>query len=269
MMLLGITCCVQLDVKAQEKKNFINESGVKIEELKYQNLLNLGFTEDQIQFMSQEEYDRNKDLIGEIVSEKIVYLKNDNGQDREISEEEYNQLDSILLLGMQAGYIETGAKKMTTTIVSTNGRYRYKVDLDWKSMPSVRSYDIIGIGIDSNVKLFLDPYFKQNFCYSLTECSSSTVHSYKNTSTGGSAAFKLPSSKVVKLASYLYFDVVKNTSATITSQNAYGDYAHATKSISEANSRNYNITKSGITFNGISSYYDEIPCATAKWTSSW
>ena len=70
------------------------------------------------------------------------------------------------IFGMQAGYIETGAKKMTTRIISTNGRYRYKVDLEWKSMPKVRSYDILGMCIENNVSIYSNVYFQQNYCYS-------------------------------------------------------------------------------------------------------
>lgn len=159
---------------------------------------------------------------------------------------------------------------MTTRIISTNGRYRYKVDLEWKSMPSTRSYDILGIGIDTNVKIYADTYFQQNFCYSANNCSSSTVHAKKNTTTGGTASFKIPSATLTSLSSYLYFDIVKNTSSTITTLNAYGDYSHAKKSISDINATKYRITKAGIVLDSsIESYYDAIPSAKAIWTGSW
>lgn len=247
-----------------------NNKGVEIAEEGYKNLQNLGFTEKQILYMEQEEYDANKDLQGEVVSEKTMYLKEIDGETLEISEEEYNA-PGISLFGMTAGYTETGAKKMTTQIISVDSRYRYKVDLEWKSMPSVRSYDIIGIGMDTNVKMYSSIYFQQTYCYTSGICDNNKVHAYKSTSTGGGASFKLPTDKTINyLASYLYFSVQKNTSATVKTLNAYGDYSHATKTISEANARNYGLTSTGISLNSsITSYYDAIPFAKAVWTGSW
>ncbi len=72
------------------------------------------------------------------------------------------------------------------------------------------------------------------------------------------------------MSAYLYFDVDKNTTSTIKRLNAYGDYAHSTKSISEANAPNHNINKSGIThLNSTSSYFDTFDISKAIWNGSW
>lgn len=268
-----VVSCSAMNVSAMEEdssSSFLNHNDIVISETDYLKLENLGFTENEIMYMTQDEFDDNKDLEGEVVAEVTTYVKVINGKDQIVSEEEYAAPD-ISLFGMQAGYIETGAKKMTTRIVSTNGMYRYKIDLEWKSMPKVRSYDIIGIGIENNVSIYSNVYFQQNYCYSSGSCSSSTVSSKKSTSTGGSASFKIPSStSLTSLSSYLYFDVDKKSSLTITALNAYGDYSHATKTISETNAKNYSITRAGIVLqDSIVDYYDAISYAKATWTGSW
>lgn len=238
----------------------INNNDILITEIEYQNLLNLGFTENEILNMSLTEFEKNKNLKGKIISQNIIYLDKKN-----------NILNNnISTFGLQTGYIETTAKKMTTTIVSVNNKYRYKITLEWKQIPSTRSYDIIGIGIDTNVKIDSEVYFQQNFCYSTNNCGSSIVNTVNSISTGATSTFQLPSSTIVSLSSYLYFDVSKKTTSTITQLNAYGDYAHATQSISKANANNHSINRGGIVLDSsISNYYDSITTSKAIWTGSW
>ena len=52
--------------------------------------------------------------------------------------------------------------------------------------------------------------------------------------------------------------------------NTYSDYSHATKTISEANAKNYSITRAEIILQDSTvSYYDTISCRKAVWTGSW
>lgn len=68
----------------------------------------------------------------------------------------------------------------------------------------------------------------------------------------------------------MYFDVQKNTSSTIITQYAYGDYAHATKSVSLSKASDYMVTTGGINHSSDSiTYYDEISTARATWSGSW
>lgn len=238
----------------------VNNNGISITETEYQNLLNLGFTENEILNMTLTEFEKNKSLKGKIISQNTIYLDKEN-----------NILNNnISIFGLQTGYIETAAKKMTTTIVSVNNKYRYKITLEWKQMPSTRSYDIIGIGIENNVKINSEVYFQQNFCYSTNNCSSSIVNTVNSISTGATSTFKLPSSTIVSLSSYLYFDVCKNTNFAITQLNAYGDYSHAVQSISKANANKHSINRGGIVLDtSISNCYDSITTSKAVWTGNW
>lgn len=235
----------------------INNNGIEITETEYNNLLNLGFTETEIQFMTIDEYLVNKDLIGQIVAQETV-----------------NVYDSLLYgpFAYQPGYVATPTRAVTTTIVSVSGRYRYKVSVEWLQIPSNRSHDIIGIGIDTNVSIYGGlTYFQQNFCYSTNNCNSSGTYAQKVTSTGASATYQLPSASVVSMDTYFYFSVEKNTTATITQLNAYGDFAHAMYTVSSTDAyNNHSVNRGGLSLNSnISSYYDSIDTAKAVWTGSW
>ena len=280
-IILGIICLIPVSSKASDY--IINNNSIKISTEEYNNLINLGFTEKEIFNMSAVEYENNKDLIGEIVSSDIKYYKtvtfyNDANEqvaknDIEISEDEYSFANSNTMSshGLIVGYTETNYKKMTTNIISLSNKYRYKVSLEWKNMPSTRSYDIIGIGIDSSVYIYSNIYFQQNYCYNDGSCSSSVISTPKKTNTGGAASFKLPtSSSISDLSSYLYFTVDKSSDNTLSELNAYGDYSHATSSIDSESAKNYSINSAGIVLNSsIYNKYDEIQLAHARWTGSW
>ena len=257
LLFLLVLLCSSFYVNASS--TFINNNNIAISSIEYENLLNLGFTRDEILNMTESEFNSNKDLVGEIVSQEVVDVDSIE-----------NNGSAASILGYQPGYVETTGKKMTTTIIAVNGRYRYKVSLEWKNMPSTRSYDIIGIGIDPEVKIASGLYFQSNYCYSSSNCSSNGVNAQKITSNGATSTFKLPSATVVSLSSYLYFEVEKNTSDTITELKAYGDYSHATKSISLTNAKNHSINRGGISLDSsISGYYDSMTTAIATLTCSW
>lgn len=193
----------------------------------------------------------------------------------EVSQEEYdnyNPNNQIGLLDTQNGTTETNYKKMTTSIVKLNATtFRYTVKLHWKTMPSTRSYDIIGIGYGASVKAKTKPVFEQNYCLSSGECKTTSAHTPYIGTNGVGASFILPSSSINSLSQNLYIDVIKtNTSSTILRQDAYGDYSHAQKSISSVNSQKYIVDVGGIELNSsIDSYYDHINTANAWWACSW
>lgn len=267
-----------------EVDNYINNNGIIISTLEYENLINLGFTENEILNMEMKEFEENKNLIGNVISSNDRYYKvvtrydNENNIVSNISEEInkniYNTslaFNNINLLSVD-GYSETNYKKIRVQIISLTSGYRYKITVEWKNMPSVRSYDIIGIGIDTNVYISSDIIFQQNYCYSNGNCSSSNTSNIKKSTTGGAALFKLPtSSSITSLNSYLYFMVDKSSSSTtISKMYAYGDYSHATEKTNSSNVNYYNINNGGINlYASIIDSYDAIPITKAIWEGTW
>ena len=246
------------------KETIVNYNNISISETEYENLINLGFTDTEIMFMEQDTFDANKDIEAVLVSEEITNL---------------DEFDNIIinnsgiggysLLGYTEGYIQTPYKKLRTTIsyLSSSNRYRYKTTLDWINMPSTRSYDIIGLGMDSSVSAASGLSFKQYYTQGGTYYSS---YSYipKIGSVGMGASFELPSGSLTQLGSYIYYDVQKN-SGTVYTQHAYGDYAHATSSVTSSQSQSYNITTAIFLNSGVSGYYDSMDEAIATWTGTW
>ena len=235
-------------------------------------MLNLGFSSEEIYYMSEETFLDNKDLSATLVAKNQKYYKsvytdlNGESYSIEIPKEEYENQGTI----NSRGYVETEYKTMVTTLSQNGNRYRYKVSLSWKQMPSTRSYDIIGIGFNDPVYISSGVYF--NYAHTNSNGVTTTAADYydkKVTSTGGTAVYKIPSSATA-LSAALWYDVSKNTSATITRLDMYGDYSHATTAISGTGYTNHDVGVYGIGLSSsIGAYYDEIPAAQSTWYGSW
>ncbi len=276
----------EINASTVNTDSFINTNGIVIDNDEFRNLINLGFTRSEIMNMTNKEYNENKNLVGVVVSTNDKYYrvttKYDNNGDiistyfEEISESIYNNVNESIFNSISFhsvdGYSETNYKKMKSQIISLAYGYRYKMSVEWKHIPSTRSYDIIGIGIDTSVYITSDITFQQNYCYRSGSCSSSNVSFVNRTATGGSALFKLPtSSSITSMDSYIYFTIGKSsTSTTLNTLYAYGDYSHAVKTTSSSNSSYYSINKNGLILgSSIIESYDEVPITKATWTGLW
>ena len=202
-------------------------------------------------------------------NETQVYSINDlNSYTIEITQEEYDSFKADQSLNAT---IETTYKKMTTTISKVNSYYRYKVNLEWKNIPTIRSFDTIAIGFPASVKTKATPIFNEKYCVTNSECYTTTsyLHLY-NDKNGIGVTFQVPTGNLVTMNQILYVDMQKNTTSTIIAQYAYGDYAHAIKTISLSKAKNYIVNTNGIEYNSSNiSYYDEINYAKATWNGSW
>lgn len=301
------------DVGATSLNNdgvFVNLNNVQMTESEKNNLLSLGFTEQQIDFMNIEEFNNNKDLDGIVVAQATKYYKttisyNNSASstfslnndpivlNEEITEEEYNNLPDNQIFsgglstnGYYQGVTETNGKKLVTSIIyiPEYNRYRLKADLNWKKMPINRSYDLLTIGFDylvsgiPNTRYFSQFWTYDNICKQASLYQTSSDASWKTTQSGYGVSFKLPSDSscttppavtpikvpVVQLGSYMYFDINKLTSP-INTINAYGDYAHAIKSVSIETSLGFSFDSGfGITFTPqVKTSYDEMNTAQA------
>ncbi len=189
----------------------------------------------------------------------------------EITKEEYDMASDSGYSTSASTTIEVSYKNMTSYILSNGSYYRYKNLMVWKSIPSLRSYDIIGIGFPASVKLHGNPILEQEYCTYDATCSTSTA-SYKQVfANGAGATFKLASGNLTSLSIRFYFDVEKNTTATITDQDAFSDYAHATSAVLLPTAMQYSVVcNSGIVLSSAAkSYYDSMPVADAIWSGTW
>ena len=260
---------------------YINYYGIEMTEEEYLNLLELGFSEEEVYYLDEVEFNNNRNVEGSLESESINYYVNIvrydslgrivSNSDMQISEEDY--YGEEMLPYTTGGYIETTYKQMRTTIAAAGSYYRYKVTLTWKRIPATRSYDIIAIGIQpSQVIVVANPVFNQTSCVDTSCTNTSLTNNKVYDNNGGGASFALPTStSITSLRQYLYFDVQKRYgNETLTQMNAYGDYAHATRTINSGGATGYYINQAGIILSSsIEDYYDTIDTADAVWTGSW
>lgn len=254
--------------KAAEYENYF---GIEMTNQQYNNLLELGFSESEIYYMDNQTFEDNKDVLATLVAENERYYKSvytdldGNSYSTEVSAAEYENQSPI----QTRGYVETEYKKVVTTMSQLSNQFRYKVTTAWKNMPSVRSYDIIGIGHADPVYIPTAVNFSYTYCYSSGECITDTLYYFKQKlSTGGSAVYKFPKD-ARSMTAVLYYDVSKNTTDTITSLEMCGDYSHATTNVSSSVYNSHGININGILLGTNGSYYDAIPCAITTWGGSW
>ena len=222
---------------------------------------------DQLELLSQTvKYYKTVSVHNSLVTINNI-TNNESSYTVEVTEDEYYNANTDI---NPTNYVETTYKKLTSSIYQNGTYYTYKAELEWKNIPSTRSYDIMGIGFYKNVKVVNNKiYFNQNYCLKDGKCDSTTLCSVQIFDGGVGASFKIPNDDLSSLNQTLYFNVTKNISATILSQLAAADYSHATKTITETNSQKYTVNQNGISLNGVSSYYDGIDTAHANWSGSW
>ena len=126
-MLLTIGHVMALEFN--EKGYYINHFNIEMTKDNINNLFGLGFTEEQIKTMQEDEFESNKDLKGEIVSQVVKYYKTETfgatefnlnslnknllSKTTEISKEEYYSFKEDV--STQAEVV-TEYKRMVTTI---------------------------------------------------------------------------------------------------------------------------------------------------------
>lgn len=235
---------------------YTNSRGIEMTETEYNNLLNLAFSVDQINRMDYDTFMENKDLEGEIVAQEEKFIKVtttiQNGiksySYTELTEAQMNQMQGMQSQNLNPGYSPNVSgtfydglswdefRSMQSYIVCLYDTFmRYKVDVQWNTMPSARSWDIIGIGIEADkVHLISSVYFREDWKTGNGTLLYTEGCMPKEETTGGSVMFELPSGSIQKLEAYAYFNVYKNTGVgTLTSIEAVGDYAHATDDVDE------------------------------------
>lgn len=189
----------------------------------------------------------------------------------EVTKEEYENASlGNISIQSNGGYVETTYKKLTSSISKSGANYVYTANLEWKNMPSTRSYDIIAIGFHSSVKA-VSKSFSMKYCLNNGKCNTSSTHYSKILSTGVGASFKIPSdSDLSSLNITLSAVIQKNVSETITKQLAVADYSHAISSVSAVASQDYNVGVNGITLGGsLPSSYDSINAAELQISCNW
>ena len=253
-------------VKASNEVYYTNLKNVEMTESEYNNLINLGFSELQINMMSEQEFLSIKDYQGVILDSQEKYIKDyaitRNGitthHKEEITEEEALaekelQSQKPQLRGPSGNYYDgltvTGIYKVKAKIIGVSDDYMIlKTDVEWTTMPSYKYNDIIAAGFESAyVYRASGIVFKELWRETNGTYGEMTTHTPKGDANGGSAIFALPSGSLTQLEATVYFMIGKNVGITTLSEvHSCGDYAHATSNISASNlSSHYYVTVLG------------------------
>ena len=267
LAVLTMSLLFTTSIKAEE--NIIeNYFGIKMTTTEYNNLLNLGFSEEDIYLMDEDTYINNKDLIGHVVSTNITRYKTVKRGLESVTyvatEEEFQSRNEVRPLGV----VENYWRSVVTKIIQVDSNYRYMVSTVWNTMPNERDYDVISIGITSDVIRSTYPTFTRHYC-DYDDCYNSNVGAVKTGRYGAGASFKVPSGSLTGLGASLYFEVVKDVSGTLTYQEFCGMYAHGTNT-TLTESKDYTIATGGIGF-GASAVdkYVVMGCSYGTWTGTW
>lgn len=260
-----------------------NNKGVDMTEERFLELLDAGYTLNDVYNMTQNEYNNANTNNPNIIVDTKYYKTTTSTRygkveenTEEVTKEEYDNSPEITPNSSLriSGYVATTYKKLTVTIdqSSTNtGKMNYKAYMHWKTMPSVRSNDIITLGFDPlYVKIYTGPFFTylytvNGYTYTTQSCS------MKEFRAAVGAVFELHEDAKT-LNQELTFDIMKvDTSSTLTSLKAVGDYAHATETVSR-NTANNNYTAGmlGISLgSSILNKYDAMSEAQVYWEGTW
>ncbi|MBO2537589.1 hypothetical protein [Rummeliibacillus suwonensis] len=151
---------------------------ISLKQSEINNLKNLGFSEEEIKNMEQEEYDLNKNLKGNIVATEKNYVKtmeiptisqtlglnsSENVDETKYVSIEldkdtyYKELEELkkkeqgpVTLGYTPDESSTSYKTMTTTITKLSStEFRVKNSIEWSKIPFWRYVDVSGVGINS------------------------------------------------------------------------------------------------------------------------
>lgn len=180
IMYLFITICAYtLSISFAYASNYVNYRGIPMTEDEYNNLVNLGFTEDEIYYMSEETFNQNKDIESTLESVTEKYYKtiytdlNGGNHSVELTEEEFNNQSSV----NTRGYVETSYKKLVTSMSrNSDNTFRFKTTLNWKLFPAVRSYDIIGVGYYADAYISSGVNFLYYYCDPSGNCPETTLY---------------------------------------------------------------------------------------------
>lgn len=277
------------EVLASNEVYYTNRGNIAMTENEYNNLLELGFTEKQIELMDNTTFEENKDIEATLISTNKRYYRAStmirNGiryhSTVEITKEEAEEIKKQAQNPTRTsgsfydGLIGDSALEVADYITAIGNTYmRFKTDATWLVPPTERYNDILGIGFESAKAQFATTVvFKESWEKSDLTFGNTTVCSPVEQSTGGSAVFKLPTGSMLYITSYVYFNVMKQPGVgTITDLTIGSEYAHATSNISTSNilghySVNYG---NGILLDStLAPYFYESGVATAYFVGTW
>lgn len=249
LLIIAIVSLFGVNVKAAETDLYVNPNGVKMTYEDY-NKLNAIYDDGFAEMLDQELFDKvSYKLKTELVSYEDVYIKtstkfNKNREviaqfDEQITAEEYStQLFRGNYCGMAEECWETNAKKIHLTIQKeSNNIYYLNSTTTWKTMPSVRSNDLVAIRFGTPLtnpntyhNVFSYIMYTKTGSTAVTATYNNSVKSWlDNGNTGWVYSVKLPT---YSLSALKIVEQVKVSPSGYEPQIVRSTYQHAVQNIS-------------------------------------
>lgn len=259
-----------------------NELGARLTASEYNKMLEY-MSEEDLSIFTQEDFDymvEHIDEDGVQTDEKYVRTTYEDGKpvvDEYITEEEMLEdvnvvnkpLNSYGLPYKLEDNVTTDMKKIKMKIAS-NGATVKKVELtcEWIKTPKVKSYDIIAIRVNQNVKISAD-----GNCYG-KQYADNDVITYKGDSSNikSSKTGLGISMNLVDNASKHKLELYANVAANNQSMIIFGTYQHAISDVTLSKSQKYNFSSKGMggvidfTTTEVYEKYDQTP-GLAVWVT--
>ena len=134
-------------------ESITNDNGIVISEEEYNNFIQI-HTHEYIMAMSEEKYEKLKTLDYSNITSTEKYVETTYNRslnlttEREITKEEYDSYPEAGIspyLNDDGASYETQVKKITLGVIGGTTWNHVVSTATWKSIPSVRSYDVIGV----------------------------------------------------------------------------------------------------------------------------
>lgn len=249
-ILVGVLVILPVATKAE---SITNNNGIVISEEEYNNFIKI-HTHESIMTMDQEKYEKLKSLDYSNITTEDYYVASTYNQslnlttEREITKEEFDSYDNngvSPLLDDGGASHETQVKKITLNVVGGTTWNYVVVTATWKGIPSVRSYDVIGVrGFDfdfRNGSQTGEQIYILDGDYTVIDYAWDGTNIQKHDN-GFGISMNIVNSDIT----FLQLSVDCDIKATSSSPAVYASYQHAQQNLSLADSQNYTLGGSGL-----------------------
>lgn len=258
-----------LSIECVNAKEFVNKNGIYISNEQYNSLKN--FLDDKtIENLTESDFEILKDKSWNVTDTQSIYVKQVTNyinniprisEQELLTEEQYNNVEetNISTYGNSGKSVwETTYKKIDIMLYTSSGT-SYNVmlmDLEWKKMPSVRSFDVMAM-LGKNFTFnsgtgYVNISYKIGVSNYESTITSSNTNVYKNTGAGISFVVKLPTDS--DLSAYNLSMTAVGTVTNTSNSKVYGTYQHSQKNITQTQAMSHTYSTSGL--GGVLTYSD-------------
>ena len=262
MLLLSLIILPGIVLAQENDGYFVTLDGINLSEKQYNNLIKV-FDEDTIATMDKKLLNSLKDNENLSKTENTKYVKTEyfydkNGKITSTLEEEVTKEEALssttktMINTRSTNSYSTSYKKITISITSPSASSKIvTVTNTWLQLPSVKSYDVIGIRPTSgsmtlnNVPSSISGYQKHDGTYIRYAKSSSNTKIVSSLFTSGKGGVGISMNIVDTVSTSLQNSITVDFISSAEPFKAYGSYQHAQSSVTLSQSQNYTFSSAG------------------------